>query len=116
MITEIANDGNYRVEASGWDISEDFFVEKTILTWDPVHGKKITLRSQIDEGAIVFVRLSHPLEALNNFPIAYQAEKIGKPDGRGFCEVSLVRLHPKSHLQNLEEFSGIAGEATVLVN
>lgn len=116
MITEIANDGSYRVEASGWDISEEFFVEKTILTWDPDQGKKIRLRSQIDEGAIVFVRLSHPLETLNNFPVAYQADRIGRPDGRGFCEISLVRLHPKSRLQNSEDFSAIATEARTLLN
>jgi hypothetical protein len=116
MITEIANDGSYRVEASGWDISEEFFVERTVLTWDPEQGKKIRLRSQIDEGAILFVRLSHPLQTLNNFPVAYQVERIGRPDGRGSCEISLVRLRPKRHLHGPEEDSSPADEATVLSN
>ncbi|HEY6265981.1 MAG TPA: hypothetical protein VIW93_14360 [Candidatus Acidoferrum sp.] len=34
----------HRVEVSGWDISQSFFVEKPELEWNEVNGKQITLR------------------------------------------------------------------------
>lgn len=34
---------SYRVEVSGWDISQSFFVEKPELEWNEENGKQITL-------------------------------------------------------------------------
>ena len=33
----------YRVEVSGWDTSQSFFVEKPELEWNEENGKQITL-------------------------------------------------------------------------
>lgn len=49
---------SYRVEVSGWDEDEIFFVEKSSLSWDEFAGKHISLQHMLADGAIIFVRLS----------------------------------------------------------
>lgn len=55
--SEMENTNSYRVEVSGWDASEKFFVEKTALTWGGDEKKEINLRSSLREGSVVFVHL-----------------------------------------------------------
>ena len=62
----------YRVEVSGWDEEEMFFVEKSHLDWDEFAGKHITLRHMLPEGAIVFVRMLQPTEIRQSPPMAYK--------------------------------------------
>lgn len=87
----------YRVEVSGWDASENFFVEKTGLEWNQEANKEVLLRSSLREGSVVFVRL---LQAFgrgntNAFPIAYQAVKVLPKDTRGQIRVYLEQLRPR---------------------
>jgi len=86
---------SYRVEVSGWDSSENFFVEKTMLNWERDERKEIQLRSAIREGSVVFVRLLQPLASGNSFPIAYQAERIGPRNEEGRARVHLTQLRPR---------------------
>jgi hypothetical protein len=86
---------SYRVEVSGWDAKENFFVEKTVLDWKGEGKKRILLRSSLREGCIVFVRLLQPLANGNNFPIAYQAAEVGAKDDGGRAGVCLERLRPR---------------------
>ena len=95
-IENLPNDTAYRVEASGWDASEDFFVEKTALDWCHDGSKKVSLRSSLHEGAVVFIRLNQTQNANPVFPIAYKARKISPRDSRGFIHVSLVQLRPRT--------------------
>ena len=97
MTRRVENETSYDVEVSGWDLSEDFFVEKATLHWDSEQGKKILLRNRVQKGNIVFVRLAQSLTAANSFPVAYQAEEVGPPDGHGLCEIALVQLRPKKN-------------------
>lgn len=85
----------YRVEVSGWDASENFFVEKTVLNWGRDEKKEIQLRSAVREGSVVFVRLLQPLATGNNFPIAYQAQRIGPRNAEGHARVHLAQLRPR---------------------
>src|ERR1700693_2189963 len=39
----------YRVEVSGWDAKESFFVEKTLLDWEGEGKKEIALRNSLRE-------------------------------------------------------------------
>ena len=94
------DDTTYHVEASGWDASENFFVEKTALDWCHDGSKKVSLRSSIREGAVVFIRLNQARNANPVFPIAYQAEKVSPRDSRGFCHVSLVQLRPRARAES----------------
>lgn len=87
---------SYRVEVSGWDTSEDFFVEKTTLTWGRDGHKQITLKSDLREGCVVFVRLLQPMAVVNTLPIAYQAVRVEQADtnhgGDSLTRVSLMQL------------------------
>lgn len=86
----------YRVEVSGWDAQENFFVEKTRLEWKPENNKAILLRSAILPGSIVFVRLLQPTGTGANYPIAYEALTSSAKDENGSIRVLLERLHPRA--------------------
>jgi len=102
---------SYRVEVSGWDLSEKFFVEKTSLEWNR-QQKAVMLRSPLCEGSVVFVCL---LQAFGNldqsaFPIAYLAVKVLPVDAAGQTPVYLEQLRPR---ETYREAAGmIAGSAS----
>jgi hypothetical protein len=91
---EIENANGYRVEVSGWDASEKFFVEKTTLTWGSDEKKEITLRSSLREGSVVFVRLLQAFAKGHHIPIPYQAASVTE-DAVGRTLVRLARLRPR---------------------
>ena len=64
----------YRVEVSGWDKSQTFFVEKSELEWSEESGKQVTLSSAIPDGAVVFLRLIRPLTADRSQSVPYETE------------------------------------------
>ncbi len=84
----------YRVEISGWDTDENFFVEKTTLEWNEESGKKVYLRHALRANAVVFVRLIDPSASSHTFPIAHQANIVGQADAQGVFQVSLVPMWP----------------------
>lgn len=83
----------YRVEVSGWDSQENFFVEKTSLEWSEDKGKRVFLRSPVHRGSVVFVRLLGG-STYDAIPLAYQVAGVHRGNGRGAFEVSLVQLRP----------------------
>ncbi len=73
----------YRVEVSGWDTTQDFFVEKSELEWNEETGKHVLLRHTLDEGAMIFVRLLQPASEERSLAVAYEAKCAEPtPDGR----------------------------------
>jgi hypothetical protein len=66
----------YRVEVSGWDDHENFFVEKAMLDWSETEGKTIGLRSAVRLESVLFVRLIRPLGGGTGFPVPYRAVKV----------------------------------------
>jgi hypothetical protein len=96
----------YRVEVSGWDSSENFFVEKTSLTWGQDAQKQITLKSELREGCMLFVRLLQPLSMVNAVPAAYQAINVAQKDAHGRTRVSLLPSRPRSTESSTENDSG----------
>ena len=95
MAAQIPVSTTYRVEVSGWDLEENFFVEKTELEWSEEQGKKVYMRHPLRDGAVVFVRLIQPTCSGHTFPIAYQVEKV-RSGSRGMWDVRLVQLHPRT--------------------
>ncbi|HKS80561.1 MAG TPA: hypothetical protein VJR23_03575 [Candidatus Acidoferrales bacterium] len=93
---------SYRVEVSGWDASENFFVEKTILDWTSEESKEVLLHSALREGSVVFMRLLQPMSGSNNFPLAYQAVNVKPKDSTGKARVSLAQLRPKASRKDLD--------------
>ena len=92
--------GSYSVEVSGWDSSENFFVEKTDLQWASDGVKEIRLRRAVREGSVLFVRLMQPVATSENYPIACQAVKVLEPkDGR--AAVQLTQLRPRAFFKDV---------------
>ncbi len=80
----------YRVEISGWDKDQTFFVEKSELEWSEDSGKQVTLSHAIPDGAVVFLRLVFCLSTERSHPMAYETEFVEMtPEGR-----YEFRLHP----------------------
>ncbi len=90
---------SYRVEVSGWDENEAFFVEKSDLGWDEFAGKHISLQRMLPDGAMVFIRTLHPEGRAQAAPIVYKVEFIGcDPDGHH--QFRLNEVQPR-YSQNL---------------
>jgi hypothetical protein len=94
MDTAMENPSSYRVEVSGWDEKENFFVEKTILDWTEATGKRISLRARLAAHAVVFVRLAQHLGSSNSLPIPYRAVDI-RPSRDGCTTVVVEQLQPR---------------------
>jgi len=84
---------SYRVEVSGWDAFENFFVEKTIVDWCQGEQREVRLCNALREGSVVFIRLLQPFARPDSFPIAYKALVV-KKDARGMTRARLARLDP----------------------
>lgn len=101
MDSAIDTPTSYRVEVSGWDEKENFFVEKTMLDWTEGMGKMIELRARVSLQAVVFVRLAQQLGGSNSFPIPYRAVEISrKLNGR--TTVLVQQLQPRMAFRETE--------------
>jgi hypothetical protein len=110
MLLAMDVENSYRVEISGWDAGENFFVEKTVLDWPSDEIKQVLLRSPLREGSVIFMRLLQPLNDGHNFPLAYQAVQVAPRDLHGQVRVRLAQLHPRAthrELAMLEESSAM---------
>ena len=85
---------SYRVEVSGWDSSQSFFVEKSELAWNEESGKQVRLSRALCSGAMIFVRLMQPTAADRFSPVAYRAEYLGAAPG-GSHQFRLEQIHPQ---------------------
>jgi hypothetical protein len=94
------NQNSYAVEVSGWDASEDFFVEKTDLTWTADGMKEISLHRTMREGSVIFVRLMQPMANADNYPIACQAVKVMEHTATGRAHVLLSQLRPRAFFKD----------------
>jgi hypothetical protein len=88
--------GNYRIEVSGWNLNDAFFVEKTDLLWTEDGEKKLLLHQSLPEGAVIFVRLIAPESTYGSVPVAYQVGSVQPMSSIGLCEMRLQQLHPRS--------------------
>jgi hypothetical protein len=84
---------SYRVEVSGWDATQSFFLEKATLHWN-TGGQQIVLRARLREGNVIFVRLLQPFESEGNFPVPYVISRNLPVEMDGRVTVSVARLHP----------------------
>jgi len=72
----LATPTTYRVEVSGWDNTQSFFVEKAGLEWSESGEKLVVLRHELRESTILFVRLLQPISPDRSHPVPYTAELI----------------------------------------
>jgi len=85
-----------RIEISGWDMDNCFFVERTELLWAGHEEKHVQLARSLPEGAMVFIRLLSPESASGSVPVAYQVRAVTPLDSDGHCRMRLMQLHPRS--------------------
>ena len=86
-------------EISGWDMDENFFVEKALLQ-PHGNGNKADLRARLRVGSLVFVRVFDQKSMDRAVPVTYQVSgiKIGAGDAYASPnerEVELIRLRPR---------------------
>ncbi|HLW82540.1 MAG TPA: hypothetical protein VKS20_10930 [Candidatus Acidoferrales bacterium] len=84
-----------RVEISGWDTDENFFVERAAIQNAPQGRQRVVLRVQLRVGSLVFLRLSEDFSLDRSVPIAYQVVKLAANTIRRQHEVELIQLHPR---------------------
>lgn len=89
----------FRVEVSGWDCNEVFFVEKTLLDWEPNQPREITLASTLRPGSMVFVRLIQNTAATMPFPIAYQVIDVRDENASGRSRAKLQQLRSRADFE-----------------
>jgi len=88
--------GTYRVEVSGWDSEQAFFVEKTELEWSEETGKQITLSRELNPATMIFVRLLQATSPDRSSPVAYKAEPIAATAGNQH-QFRLSRALPRTN-------------------
>lgn len=88
-------DASYRVEVSGWDARENFFVEKTSLDWRDREGKTVALHAAIRLDSVLFVRLLRPLGGGADFPVPHRAVSVEDRSTDAFhMHVGLEQMQP----------------------
>lgn len=85
-------DSDYRVEVSGWDLAESFFVEKVTLELTQSGERVVHLKHPLRTGLIVFLRLIESRINFPTLPVAYEVLEIGPGDNDGVNRVSLKKL------------------------
>lgn len=84
-----------RVEISGWDLGENFFVEKAILCLCDDGSRSVLLRTPLRVGGLVFVRPSGHSSAARAIPVTYQVATMnGNASGDG-REIHLTERDPR---------------------
>jgi len=84
-----------RVEISGWDLSENFFVEKTLLRHCNDGSQKVLLHTPLRVGALVFARLTDESTSDRAVPVTYQVATINGIFPAGTQEILLRQRHPR---------------------
>ena len=84
----------YRVEISGWDLNEQFFVERSALQWVEGETRRALLRRKVRPGALLFVRLLQDGSPERTFPVAYRARQLRECEGGDSYELTLSQVWP----------------------
>lgn len=78
----------YKIEISGWDFENKFFVENTALQWNE-QAKKAVLHRRVAPGSMIFVRLAGALDSRTCSPVPYEAVSVnGRSDAEEY-EIAL---------------------------
>jgi hypothetical protein len=91
--TQTESEG-YRVEVSGWDENQAFFVEKSDLGWDDEAGNHISLQRMLPDGAMVFICALLSEGPGQVPPNIYKVEFIGC-DPEGLHQFRLNAVQPR---------------------
>ena len=93
----------YRVEISGWDLNEQFFVERAGLEWGQGEHKKVLLRRRVRPGALIFIRLLDNSSPSRTFPVAYRAREVRERQTGELYELTLTQVWPLQERQDSDD-------------
>lgn len=85
-----------RVEVSGWDATDNFFVEKTTIERTHEAEIAISLCSTLRPGCMLFVRLLSSLSRESGCPIAYLAAHVEQSQSTGRVHADLIPFRPRT--------------------
>jgi len=101
MTIAASRDTSYRVEVSGWDARENFFVEKTSLDWREREGKTVALHATVRLDSVLFVRLLRPLGGGADFPVPHRAVRVEDRSKDASCtDVGLEQMQPRRTMRD----------------
>ena len=86
----------YRVEVSGWDVQQNYFVAKADLQWFEDNVKQLVLSCRLGINAILFVRLLNSSDLDRALPVPYQAEYL-EPASDGAHRFRLRAIRSKAN-------------------
>jgi len=89
---------SHPVEISGWDLGENFFVERTMLRRCDDGSRKVLLHASLRVGALVFARMSDERTADRTSPVTYQVATINAHFTGEGREILLLQRHPRQTL------------------
>ncbi|MHB8527357.1 MAG: hypothetical protein ACYDD2_14540 [Candidatus Acidiferrales bacterium] len=95
MASQGPDESSRRVEISGWDLSENFFVEKATLSQCGDGSRRALLHTPLRVGALVFVRATDEPSAERTIPVTYQVATINGRYASGGREVQLTQRRPQ---------------------
>jgi hypothetical protein len=84
-----------RVEVSGWDAAERFFVEEALLEMNDEGERFVHLRHPVHPGLTVFLRLIDSPIGFPASPIAYEVKEVTVTENEGVSRVRLLKLHQR---------------------
>jgi hypothetical protein len=88
----------YAVEVSGWDRTQNFFVETCELEWKEESDKQVTLKRALNDNAVLLVRLRQLDEGDRSDPVVYEAKWVRKTKG-GLHQFRLNTVVPRRREQ-----------------
>ncbi len=94
MFAEHCKGPSHRVEISGWDEKEDFFVESAEMECQEAQAMHVSIHRPVREGALVFVRLLEQFDAPTAMPVAFRAGSVEKAMSKGHFDIALVKMRP----------------------
>jgi hypothetical protein len=83
----------YAVEVSGWDRTENFFVETCELEWEE-SDKQVTLERALNDNAVLLVRLLQFDESDRSDPVVYEAKWVRRTES-GLHQFRLNTVLPR---------------------
>lgn len=94
--------GRCRVEVSGWDKNNGFFVERSDLEWTEEPHKEVALGRAVSDGAIIFLRPVQTITSRRTRAVPYETEFVRRTPGGRYQ----FRLRPAPGYPRLEESGG----------
>lgn len=83
------------VEVSGWDANDAFFVEHSLLDCFAAGQKTLSLRHEVKNHSVIFIRSIYPESLTKSYPEAHHVEMIDSRSEPGYYRLHLVDFPPR---------------------